>query len=237
VTRTSAGCAIASDGSPQLSKPAGLAFDLAGNLYISDIGNNSFWTAAPKPAFANETPTPRLNPTLPITNAAPAAPPLPFEPVPGVDTFPQEPAAPGELVHINGACIGPVNPVCASFDADGNLPRGLGGVSVTMNGLQLPLLSVSENMVVAQVPWEAAPVDAPKSNIQLTYQGVTSVSLEPVAYPYPALFTMDGQAGAQAVAVNQDGTMNSAANPAPKGSVVTLYGSGFGPVAPAAATG
>ena len=237
LTRTSASCAIASDGSLQLSKPAGLAFGPTGDLYISDIGNNSIWMAAPKPAPANEAPTPRLNQTLPITNAAPAAPPLAFEPVPGGYTFPQEPAAPGELIHINGACIGPVNPVFASFDANGNLPMALSGVSVTMNGLQLPLLSSSENMVVAQVPWEAAPVDAPASNVQLTYQGVTSTSLAPVAYPYPALFTMNGQPGGQAIGVNQDGTINSAANPAPKGSVVTLWGSGFGPVTPSAGTG
>jgi uncharacterized protein (TIGR03437 family) len=214
-----------------------LAFDPTGNLYISDIGNNSVWMAARKPAPTNEAPTPRLNPTLPITNAAPAFPPRQFEPLPGRFTFPQEPAAPGELIHINGACIGPVNPEFASFDGDGNLPRALGGVSVSMNGLPVPLLSVSENTVLAQVPWEAGPVDAPASNILLTYQGVSSASLAPVANPYPALFTMNGQPGGLAIAANQDGTINSAANPAPKGSVVMLYGSGFGPVTPPAATG
>ncbi len=37
------------------------------------------------------------------------------------------------------------------------------------------------------------------------------------------LFTTDG---VHAAAVNQDGTVNSATNPAPEGSIVTIYGTG-----------
>jgi uncharacterized protein (TIGR03437 family) len=238
VERTSIHCAIASDGQAQLQHPIGLAFDAAGNLYISDGSANAIWKAMPTPPPANESPTPTLSPYTPVTNAAPVfglvAPGPEFSQAP---SYPQQPAAPGELIHVNGACIGPFNPVTAAYDAHGNLPTTLAGVSVTMNGLALPLLSVSEGTALAQVPYEAQPVSAPASNIQLTYGGVTSVSLAPVIAAYPTLFTVNGSPFGPAVAVNQDGTTNSAANPAKKGSIVTLFGSGFGRVTPAAVTG
>lgn len=47
----------------------------------------------------------------------------------------------------------------------------------------------------------------------------------PVVPANPALFTVDGVAAA---AVNEDGALNSLANPAPAGSVVSLYGTGAG---------
>ena len=40
-----------------------------------------------------------------------------------------------------------------------------------------------------------------------------------------------------AVAVNQDGTFNSPENPAPRGSVITLYGTGQGPTNPVVPAG
>jgi uncharacterized protein (TIGR03437 family) len=49
-----------------------------------------------------------------------------------------------------------------------------------------------------------------------------------VAAAAPALFTVSGGAG-QAVALNQDGGLNSSANPAPRGSIVVLFGTGEGP--------
>jgi uncharacterized protein (TIGR03437 family) len=46
----------------------------------------------------------------------------------------------------------------------------------------------------------------------------------PVARAAPALFA----SGGLAIAANQDGTLNSAANPAPRGSIVVFYGTGEG---------
>jgi uncharacterized protein (TIGR03437 family) len=48
-----------------------------------------------------------------------------------------------------------------------------------------------------------------------------------VANAAPGLFALGGGTG-QAVATNQDGTVNSQANPARAGSVVTLYATGAG---------
>src|SRR5262249_14130703 len=56
--------------------------------------------------------------------------------------------------------------------------------------------------------------------------------LLPAAPATPGLFTTDGSGTGQAVALNQDGTFNSTANPAGKGDVVTIYGTGFGSTMP-----
>ena len=37
--------------------------------------------------------------------------------------------------------------------------------------------------------------------------------------------------------MNEDGTLNSASNPAKRGSVVSIFGTGAGPIAPAGVTG
>jgi uncharacterized protein (TIGR03437 family) len=53
----------------------------------------------------------------------------------------------------------------------------------------------------------------------------------------PGLFRLQPNVSTQALAQNQDSTLNSAANPAPAGTVVTLWGTGFGPLAQACTAG
>src|SRR4029077_531724 len=51
----------------------------------------------------------------------------------------------------------------------------------------------------------------------------------------PGLFAFNSSG--QAAAINQDGGINSASNPALRGSVISLYGTGLGPVSPPAPDG
>jgi uncharacterized protein (TIGR03437 family) len=53
-----------------------------------------------------------------------------------------------------------------------------------------------------------------------------------VAATAPAFFTADASGSGQAAALNQDGTLNSAAHPSPIGSVITFYLTGEGPTTP-----
>ncbi|MCX6631463.1 MAG: hypothetical protein NTW28_27945, partial [Candidatus Solibacter sp.] len=53
----------------------------------------------------------------------------------------------------------------------------------------------------------------------------------------PGVFTADGSGRGQAAAVNQDGTRNGPATPAPAGSVLTLYATGEGQTLPAGVDG
>jgi uncharacterized protein (TIGR03437 family) len=241
VQRTSANCNVTSFKDPQLAAPGGLAFDSQGNLYIADPMSGAIWKTAITTPPGNELPTPHLYPFRPMRSAAPTIPPPPpFEPDHfGTNPYyPQEPVAPGELVRITGACIGPFDPVNASVDSAGRLPFTLAGVAVQINNILAPLLSVSEGEVVAVAPNGMRATDAAASSVVLSHRGVLAYGLAPVTGTAPALLTSNSSPSGPALAVNLDGgSQNSDDTPAKRGSVVVLYGTGFGVTTPASVDG
>ncbi len=58
-----------------------------------------------------------------------------------------------------------------------------------------------------------------------------------IAQVAPALFTLSEDGKGPGVVYNQDGTLNGPANPAPKGSIIQMFGTGQGPVTPVVADG
>jgi uncharacterized protein (TIGR03437 family) len=56
--------------------------------------------------------------------------------------------------------------------------------------------------------------------------------LLPTANAVPGIFTMNASGTGPAVVVNQDGTFNSAANPAARGSVISSWATGQGQTSP-----
>jgi uncharacterized protein (TIGR03437 family) len=70
------------------------------------------------------------------------------------------------------------------------------------------------------------------------YNGIRSVAVTvPVLPAVPGILTANASGSGQAVAVNQDGSLNSSSNPAARGSVVILYATGEGQRNPAGVTG
>jgi uncharacterized protein (TIGR03437 family) len=96
---------------------------------------------------------------------------------------------------------------------------GFHGVPETVNiaGVMAPVLYAGPNQINVQIPFEAI---AGVVNLSIPAEGI-SIDL-PITRSL-GIFTTDG---VHAAAVNQDGTVNSASNPAPMGSVVTIYGTG-----------
>ncbi len=73
----------------------------------------------------------------------------------------------------------------------------------------------------------------PNTRVAVQYNGQTSaVFTLPVAGSAPALFTADASGKGQGAILNEDGSVNSLSNPAAKGSVVVLYGTGEGATDP-----
>jgi uncharacterized protein (TIGR03437 family) len=230
IQRTSANCAITADGQGQLHAPKGLAMNAAGTLYIADSATGVIWMAPPTAAPATEAPTPFLALKRPVQSAAPSLVPVasPFpNPFGQNGPLPPEGLAPGELVRFNGACIGPPDTVVAAFDASGKLPTTLGGVSLLIGGSPVPLISVQAGSIVGVVPVEV-PTSGTMQLVQLGWRGQGVSRFTALQPANPALFTANLQTSGAALAVNQDGTVNSAANPAPKGSTIALYGTGTG---------
>jgi uncharacterized protein (TIGR03437 family) len=118
------------------------------------------------------------------------------------------------------------------------LPRVMAGRKVEITpGLEAPLLYVSPMQINMQVPVntptgsQGVAVRRVDTN-ELLAGGVLSVS-----EAGPGFFTANQNGVGQILALNQDNTQNGPSNPAARGSVVSLFGTGQGPVNPAVASG
>ena len=121
-----------------------------------------------------------------------------------------------EAISIFGPHIGPASPVTAVLDSQGALPTTLGGVQVSFAGTNAPLLYVSDGQINAIVP----PINQP-ATMKITNGGGTSLAFPVViAQALPQVFR---NANGSAIALNQDGSLNSQQNPARLGSIVSIW--------------
>ncbi len=150
-------------------------------------------------------------------------------------SFVAGPIAPGGLVSIFGFDLGPETAVSTPgfSSATGLLPTQLGGVQVAFDGIEAPLVFVSKNQLNLQAPYELA--GRSSTSVVITKDGLSSVSVPvPVAPASPGLFVINGTEGA---ILNQDSSLNTPANPAPRGGAVILFGTGQGLVSSPVPTG
>jgi uncharacterized protein (TIGR03437 family) len=141
--------------------------------------------------------------------------------------------APGEIVALFGNGIGPQQGIVTTATLQSPFPTQQGGVEVTFDSTPAPLLWVQDGQVNAVVPWGLTP--GQNTSVCVSYNGVaTNCLTQPVAQTSPGVFTVDGY---YASARNQDGTINSAANPVPVNQEITFYATGMGPINPAQGDG
>ena len=151
--------------------------------------------------------TPYIAPTG-VTNAA--------------GTTPVSAVAPGSLIAISGESLtgssitGPTNP----------LSQSLGGVSVLLGDRLLPMVSVSPQLIVAQIFSDLA-----DGNYTLTVESVGQPDVSGtlnIVRNAPGLFTQAGSNPALALALHEDGTPITLTSPAKTGELVSIFGTGFG---------
>jgi uncharacterized protein (TIGR03437 family) len=139
--------------------------------------------------------------------------------------------APGEIVTFFGQGIGPEELAGLELTPEGFVSNSLGGVRVLFDGVPAPLIYVLSTQVSAIVPYSVA--GRSSTTIEIENQGVRSNPLRaPVAPAAPALFTADASGAGPGAFLNEDLSLNSADNPAPPGSIVTLYATGEGQTEP-----
>ncbi len=142
--------------------------------------------------------------------------------------------SPGELVTIFGANLGPSAAASGTLNGD-SLSNTISGTQVLIGGIAAPLLFASSSQINAVVPFG---VTGPTTQMQIVYQGQTTASTTvPVQAASPALFALDATGGGPGAILNQDLSVNSETNPAARGSVVVLYGTGGGLTMPASVDG
>jgi uncharacterized protein (TIGR03118 family) len=135
--------------------------------------------------------------------------------------------APGEIVAIAGQTVGPSPLVPGVLPSSGFLGSAIGATSVTFNNLPAPVIYASAAQTAVIVPYGIAG-SATATVVLKTGSQTTAAFSIPVAASVPGVFTSTASGSGSAVAFNQDGTVNSAANPAVKGSVVVLFATGEG---------
>jgi len=149
-------------------------------------------------------------------------------------SFLDGPVAPGELVTIFGANIGP--PAAAGAQLVGQqVSSNVGSTSVTFDGVAAPLLYASSTQINTIVPFG---VQGPNTQVQVMYQGnaVASTTV-PVTAASPAVFALNGSGGGPGAILNDDYSVNSNNNPAAIGSFITLYATGGGATTPSSQDG
>jgi uncharacterized protein (TIGR03437 family) len=144
--------------------------------------------------------------------------------------------SPGEFVSLTGLGIGPETGVSYDPGAQDGTPTSLAGVRVTFNGIAAPLIYVQSRQVNAQVPFE---VSGSKASVTLTHNNATfgPYAVDVTSFQPQGIFRRQPGASIQAAALNGDGSVNSPDNPALRGSLVSVFGTGYGPLNPACATG
>jgi uncharacterized protein (TIGR03437 family) len=222
--------------------PVFLASSPQGDADLSDSGDDVLWRLPHLTSDTGETATPQLAAGAPVRNAGSQTVLSTDSYISGplstylIRTVESEPIAPGEIVRITGQCLGPIEPAQAKFDANGRLPTALGGVRVTFGGLAAPLITAQQGGLTAIVPLGFEP--GKNAAMVVNYGGGQASETEVVAAYDPGLFRfLELDSSATAAAINQDGTINSQAHPAPAGSIVALYATGLGQTTPPGSDG
>lgn len=135
-------------------------------------------------------------------------------------TFAAGGIAPNEFVSIVGSGLGPATGTSSP------MTTLLAGTRIYIGGTLAPLIYAQDGQVNALVPWSIA--GSGTTAVQVEYNGVRgNAVMVPVVGSSPGIFTQEYGPG-QAWMVNQDGTFNSASNPAPRGTAVAFWATGQG---------
>jgi uncharacterized protein (TIGR03437 family) len=135
--------------------------------------------------------------------------------------------AAGEIITLFGSGIGPPDGVSLSLSADRTLATTLAETRIWFNDVPAPLVYVSDQQCSAIVPYAMS--GRTSVDVQVEYKGVRS---DPVTVPVltsrPGVFSADASGQGEGAILNEDGTVNSPSNPARRGSVITIFGTGGG---------
>ena len=116
----------------------------------------------------------------------------------------------------------------------GGLATMVADLAVTINGIPVPLFFVSCEQINGFVPVEIAGLA--NAMVVVHYRQVQSAARSVRVVPVnPGIFVFPETT--EAIVLNQDGTVNSAENPAPRESIISLFGSGQGAINPPLASG
>lgn len=138
------------------------------------------------------------------------------------------PLAPGEVFILVGSNIAP----SASTGPVGSQSSfTLGETRVLFDGIPASLSYAATNQISGVTPFELAGHMSTNIRVANGDRVISDLAI-PVAPTSPAIFTLDASGVGPGAILNQDSSVNSPSNPAGKGTIVALFGTGAGQTDP-----
>jgi len=140
----------------------------------------------------------------------------------GASFRPEQPLVSGSWASAFGTFAG----VTTTSASELPLPKTLGGVAVTVDGVDAPLNFVSSGQINFLIPYQAAPG---VRSVRVRTSGATLDGVVRVIPAAPGVFVADNSVTPPRGAIlNQDFSVNSAGSPARPGQVIQIFGTGPG---------
>jgi uncharacterized protein (TIGR03437 family) len=140
----------------------------------------------------------------------------------------------GSVASLYGTALADASATAANVP----LPRMLGSVQVSVNGVNAPLWYVDSGQINFQVPFES-PLQG-QASVVVTRDGVTSAPMTVTLTPYaPSVFTYQRIAGVfdPIIVHSTNNQLITPTSPAVPGEFLVVYGTGIGDVSVLPATG
>lgn len=145
------------------------------------------------------------------------------------------PVAPGEIIAIFGSGMSSGTASATNLP----LPTNLGGVSVSVNGVNIPLFYVSPTQITAMVPYTISVANGVNyATFSVNNNGTTSNAVTTyVRNSSPGVFSLAQSGVGPAAAEHANYSVISTSDPVTVGETITLYVGGLGAVNPAVTAG
>jgi uncharacterized protein (TIGR03437 family) len=221
-----------------------MVLDSAGNAFVagSTVSRNLPTVTAFQPSYGGASTIGRVHGDafLAKISGFPTAPPPPVGPVvagiTNAASFAAGTVSPGMIFTLFGTGVGPQAATGAALDANGLLASLVAETQILFDGAPAPLVNVFGTQTSGIVPYSVK--GKTSSQVVAVYKGLRSAPFTvQVADAAPGLFSQNFSGAGAGAIYNQDGTVNSPANPARRGDVIVLYGTGEGETVPPGSDG
>ena len=140
--------------------------------------------------------------------------------------------AAGEIVTIYGTFIGSTPLTTMQLNADNTgITNSLGATRVLFDGVPSPIVYSSATQTSAIVPYSVAGKTNARMIVEYLGANSNEVTLN-VAAASPAIFALDSSGAGPGAVLNQDFSVNSAAHPAARNTIIQIFATGEGATDP-----
>jgi uncharacterized protein (TIGR03437 family) len=143
--------------------------------------------------------------------------------------------SPGEIIVIFGKDFGPAA-IAGLQLANGKVATEIGETRVLFDDVAAPMVYAINGQISCVVPYEVA--GKATTQIAVEYKKVKGAAVAvPVVEAVPGLFSINSSGTGPGAFLNQDNSVNTAANPLDRGKIAIFYGTGEGQTSPGGVSG